>query len=89
MKPRKHHLLGVVALAIILLAGWSLVPADTSRAGGTAFERRSSITNPAADHCESKGHTFVIRATEGSERGYCQLTDGTERDLWEWYYEQS
>ena len=87
MKPRKKHLFFLVAAAAVFLVGWALVPHGTSRAGGSANERRARIANPAADFCESEGHRFEVRTEQGSERGYCVKADGSERSAWDYYYE--
>ncbi|MDO6545392.1 putative hemolysin [Photobacterium sanguinicancri] len=43
------------------------------------------MANPSAVFCEEQGGTYINKDGENGQVGFCQLTDGTEVEAWEYF----
>ena len=70
----------ITVMAVLLVAGLAV-----AACGGKA-EPTAGMPNPASVFCEEQGGKVEIRtASDGSQQGFCILSDGTECDEWAYY----
>jgi putative hemolysin len=83
---RRHSLLltAVVSLAALMVGACgddNDAPTNTTTA--------PAIANPASEYCVAQGGTVEIVDEAGGQVGYCNLTDGSRVEEWEYFREQT